>query len=164
MRLAHSPVIPRWLWSFEQLELILAVIVTLSLYGDAFPYRTPIVFPLTLLGFAWVGLVQRNLSVPWNAGFAFTVACVVFYLIGILETSYLYALNVRDLRNVASLLLLGPMLCSLRDTKHLQTFCKYTRVLGAFAGTVLAVIGLYKYNLMAEGRELKFLFFAGRQY
>jgi hypothetical protein len=164
MRLAHIPLVPRSLWSFEQLELILAVIVTLSLYGDAFPYRTPIVFPLTLLGFGWVGLVQRKLTVPSNAGFAFTVACVVFYLIGILETSYLYNLNVRDLRNVASLLLLSPMLCSLRDMKQFQTFCKYTRFLGASAGTALAIIGLYKYNLMAEGRELKFLFFAGRQY
>jgi len=164
MTLTRSPVIPRWLWSFEQLELILAVIVTLSLYGDAFPYRTPIVFPLTLLGFGWVGLVQRKLTVPSNAGFAFTVACVVFYLIGILETSYLYNLNLRDLRNVASLLLLSPMLCSLRDRRQFQTFCKYTVVLGAFAGSVLAVIGLYKYNLMAEGREIKFLFFAGRQY
>ena len=164
MTLARSPVIPRWLWSFEQLELILAVIVTLSLYGDAFPYRTPIVFPLTLLGFGWVGLVQRKLTVPSNAGFAFTVACVVFYLIGILETSYVYNLNLRDLRNVASLLLLSPMLCSLRDRRQFQTFCKYTVVLGAFAGSVLAIIGLYKYNLMAEGREIKFLFFAGRQY
>jgi hypothetical protein len=164
MRLAHLPILPRWLGSLEQLQLILAMIVTLSLYGDAFPYRTPIVFPLTVLGFCWVGLVQRRLTVPANAGFAFTVACVVFYLIGILESSYLYNLNVRELRNVASLLLLSSILASIRNGREFQTFCKYTQVMGAFAGITLAIIGLYKYNLMAQGRELKFLWFAGRQY
>ena len=164
MRLSNVRIVPEWLRSLERIELLLAGIITLSIYGDAFPYRTPIVFPLIVLAFGWVALVQRRLVVPMNAGFAFTVVCIAFYLIGMLETSYVYRLNLRDLRNAASLLLLSPLLFSLRNVKSFQNFCARAQVLGAVTGVILAIVGLYKYNLMAQDKKITFFLFEGRQY
>jgi hypothetical protein len=149
---------------FVQVEYLLALTVCLCVYGDAFPYGIPLVLPMIITGLVWFAFVRRRLRFPTNTGYLLFILCFAFYLVGILNTSHLYALNVRDLRNGLAVLILGPLLYSVRESITFERFRNKSQSFGALAASALAVVGLYKFHTTVQGRVIKLFSIQGREY
>lgn len=149
---------------FDRVEFLVVLILALSLYGEAYPYGVPLVFPVTVIGFLWFGVIKRSLSLPVNAGFVLLVLCFSLYLVAVIRTSHLYDENRRDVRNAVTLILFSTLLFSLRELREFQSFRDKTQSLGAGLGTALAILGLYKFHLMVNGQIIPSLWAQGYVY
>jgi hypothetical protein len=165
VRLPRALVIPDWERPFfGRVECLLIAIFALSLYGEAFPYGVPLVLPITVIGFVWFALIKRTLSVPINLGFALFVICFCLYLLGVIRTARVYEHNSRDLRNAVCVLLVSVLLFSRKALPEFRSFRDGAQLIGAVAGTTLAIIGLYKFHLMVNGQKIHLLFVKGYPY
>ncbi|MBV8552862.1 MAG: O-antigen ligase family protein [Acidobacteriaceae bacterium] len=119
---------------------------------------------MAVCGFAWFAFINRRLSLPLNLGFVLLQLCFAFYLLGIIHTSHIYETNTRDLRNGLCVLLTSILLFCERTPLDFLLFRDKAQMTGALAGTLLAVIGLYKFHLMASGQMLQLLWVDGYKY
>jgi hypothetical protein len=142
----------------------LAIVFSVAIYSDAFPYRYPVFLPLVCLVFGWFGLVRKRSVIPLNGGLAMFVGCLLFYLLGILHDSQLYKENVKDLLNAAGVLLLAPLLFSLRGKCEFLLFKNATLTINSFMGTWIAVTSLVKYRLLGQGIQVETFWIEGYPY
>jgi hypothetical protein len=95
-------------------EVILALAYVILIVGLSFPYGIPIFFPFLILSFCY--LFVKNIRKPYlvfklNAGIILFYVCVLLYLLGlVLNQGIIFRLNYRDLKNIASLLILSWIL------------------------------------------------------
>jgi hypothetical protein len=164
MRVPRAIIIPRWGECFERVEVLLVLVFALSLYGEALPYGVPLVLPVTVIGFLWFAVVKRSISLKLNAGFVLVILCFALYLMAVLRTAHLYDINRRELRNAVTVILFGPLLFNMRYLQQFQRFRDQAQLVGVVLGTALAILGLYKFHQMANGRTIPLIWFGGRPY
>jgi hypothetical protein len=146
------------------LYFALAVVFCLAIYSDAFPYRYPVFLPLVCLVFGWFGVLRKRFVIPLNGGFAMFFGCFLFYLLGVLHDSQLYKENAKDLLNACGVLLLVPLLFSLRGKYEFLLFRNSTLTISSFLSTWIAVTSLVKYQLLGRGIQVETFWIEGYPY
>jgi|SRR5579862_4550728 len=141
----------------------LAAIFCLAIYSEAFPYGIPLFFPLALVLFGYFGLVRKRFLLPLNGGVVFFVGSLLFYCIGLLKTGVAYDENRRDLQNAFGLILIIPLLFSL-TAREFTKFRDATQSVNSSVSALIAVVGIYKFNLITLGVNVPLFWVEGRPY
>jgi hypothetical protein len=150
--------------SQTKLPEALAAIFCVSLYSLAFPYDVPLFFPLTVVLFFWFGLVRRQLMVSINLGICLFVVCLLFFLLGVIHSGFIYHETQGELQNIAGVLLLTPLLFRLRTRSDFYRFRNTTQVTGSLLSATIAATGLYKFKLMTDGVNIDMFWVESRPY
>jgi hypothetical protein len=141
----------------------LAALFCLAVYSDAYPYGVPLFFPLAVFLFIWFGLVHKRLRIPFDLGSVLLIGTVIFYCAGMLKTGTAYNENKRDLQNAAGLIVLIPVLCS-QSAREFRSFRNNVQAMNSFVCALIALFGLYKFELLTAGVMLGPLWVEGRPY
>jgi len=145
-------------YSFYGLTLprALAAVFCLAVYSEAVSYGFPVFFPVALIFFIWFGLIRGRWTVPVNLGTIFLFGTLAYYVSGMLITGTVYSENKRDLENAIDIILVIPLLFSL-DSREIDTFSLAVQKLNASVSAIVALGGIFKFNLTARGSAVNML-------
>ena len=165
MMLDMAPADPRSEYYYQRFNLprTLAAVVCLAVYSQAISYGIPLFFLVALMLFIWFGLIRKRLTVPLNVGTIFFFGTLTFYCIGLLRTGHAYAETNRDLRNALDLVLIMPLLFS-QNPRELLIFNNSVQSMNSSCSALIALLGLYKFELLAHDVEINLLVVADRPY
>jgi len=142
------------IYNLCSVEIILAIVYGILIVGLSFPYGIPILFPLLLLSFSC--LFIKNLREPYlalklNTGIVLFYVCILAYLLGILfNQGLVFRGNFRDLKNIASLLILSWILGTLNWGRYKRFILFYHRLIVPVM-SLIALLSLYNFYRLIIG-------------
>jgi O-antigen ligase len=120
----------------------------------SFPYGMPIFFPVVCFSFFCLfikNLNERYLVLKLNTGMILFYVCILMYFIGIIASKGLvFRINHRDLKNIASLLMLSLMLGALVWQRYQRFIVIYHRLIVPLMSLV-ALFALYNFYCLIWG-------------
>lgn len=143
--------------------LLLALLFSTSFFSLCFPYGFPVFPVLAGLSFLWASS-HRQTVLPRHLGVVLLALCVLAYMSGVLQGGIGYREVRRDMQNVAGVFLVLPVLQGLTRREEFARFRAWTCTLSAVLLTAVAILSLYKFHLLLQGRTIAFFKVPDRPY
>jgi len=113
--------------------------------------------------FVVFGILGKRVNVPMNSGIILFAATLLFYGVGLLESGVIYQVTQRDAQNVAGVLVIVPLLFSL-DRNDFAVFLRNVQSMSAVVSAIIALVGLYKFELITVGVSIDVFWIEGYPY
>lgn len=133
-------------------ENSLAILLAIAALSMMYPYGFPL-FGLAVFFFGALKLFTGRFKVRINIGFILFFLSILAYFAGMsFNQGIIYSLNISDLTNIISFLIIWAILSDLDDYPNLiHKFSKYV----VFICSTVAIISLYKFNMLMSGVQLE---------
>jgi hypothetical protein len=141
-------------------EFFLALIYVLLLFSITFPYGFPLFFPFVFVYFVLFlmqDLYKGRVFIKLHFGIMLFIFCILLYVFGILANyGIIYQNNIRDIKNIMSLLCLIFILNRL-DWDNYEKFTKIFHKLVVPVLSFVALFSLYNFYRLIAGSDVLFI-------
>jgi len=142
------------------IEGFLAIIYVILLLGMTVPYGFPLFFPFVFVCFI-VFLIHKRFTISLvvfnNFGIMLTFFCIILYLLGLIRNDgIIYAANIRDLKNIAGLMIVAFLLGNFNIKKYNLFLDMYSWLIVPIL-TVVSILCLFNFHRLVSGGDLLFI-------